>query len=231
MAAILNIETSSTVCSTVIAKDGEIVFLKEDLEGMNHAVKLAPFVEEAISFCKEREIKLDAIAVSMGPGSYTGLRIGLSLAKGLAFSLSIPLIGISTLEILAVRAMFSRYDWEGDEIIVPMVDARRMEVFTCALDFALNRINEEQPLILDSDSFSELGLKRKVIFIGDGSEKFRDLYKHENAIWMGVYKPHARDMVTLAEKYFRESKFIDLAYSVPNYIKSYQTTVSKRKLI
>lgn len=231
MAIIINIETSSKICSVAISKDGVVEFQQEDTEGMNHAVRLAPFVARCMEELKRKEEKPDAIAVSLGPGSYTGLRIGLSLAKGLAYSLDIPLIGISTLQILAVKAMFRSMEWQGTETIVPMVDARRMEVFTGAYDFALEPVVGEGPMILDENSFASLHDREKVIFLGDGSEKFRELYKGGNAVWLGNLVPHARDMIALSEKFFREKRFIDVAYSVPNYLKEYQTTVPGNKVL
>lgn len=231
MANILNIETSSKICSVALTKDGCVEFQLEDSEGMNHAVKLAHFVEKCMGELHRKGEKLDAVAVSLGPGSYTGLRIGLSLAKGLAFSLDVPLIGISTLQILAVKAMFRSMDWEGDEIIVPMVDARRMEVFTGAFNFSLEDVIKEGPVILDEDSFKSLYNERKVIFLGDGSTKFQNIYGGDNAEWLGEIMPHARDMMALSEKYLREKRFIDVAYATPNYLKEYQTTIPKNKVI
>ena len=231
MAIILNIETSSKTCSVALTKDGAIEFELEDTEGMNHAVKLAPFAERCMAELKRKGEKLDAVAVSLGPGSYTGLRIGLSFAKGLAFSLGVPLIGLSTLQILAVKAMFRNFIWEGDECIVGMIDAGRMEVFTAAYDFSLNELAKEKPMILDSNSYIELHDHKKVIFIGDGSEKFRGIYGGKNAEWLGNLMPHACDMMALSEKKYRDGDFIDLAYSIPNYLKQYQTTIPKNKVI
>lgn len=231
MATIINIETSSKTCSVALTREGVVEMELEDTGGMNHAEKLGPFVDRLMEEVRRKEWTLDAVAVSLGPGSYTGLRIGLSLAKGLAFSLDVPLIGISTLQILAVKAMFRNMTWEGDEIIVGMVDARRMEVFAGAFDFALNEIVKESPEILTPDSFSSLHGYRKVIFLGDGSEKFREIYSGTNAEWLGPLMPHARDMIALSEKYYREKRFIDVAYSTPNYLKEYQTTVPKNKVL
>lgn len=231
MANIINIETSSKTCSVALTVDGVVEFELDDAEGMNHAAKLAPFVERCMQEVERKEIRLDAVAVSLGPGSYTGLRIGLSLAKGLAFSLGVPLIGISTLKILAVKVMFLNHVWEGDEIIVPMIDARRMEVFTAGFNFMLEEVVKEAPEILTEKSFNELKNCRKVIFAGDGSDKFKDVYAGTNAHWLGPLMPHARDMTALSEKYFRENRFIDLAYSTPNYLKEYQTTVPKNKVL
>lgn len=231
MATIINIETSSKICSVALTKDGVVEFQQEDTEGMNHAIKLAPFVERCMNEIKRKGDHLDTVAVSLGPGSYTGLRIGLSLAKGLAFSLDLPLIGISTLQIMAVKAMFRNMDWQGDEILVPMVDARRMEVFTAAFDFSLNEVISESPMILDENSYSALHSKRKVIFFGDGAEKFKGIYSGSNGEWIDNLMPYARDMIALSEKYFRENRFLDIAYSTPNYLKEYQTTVPKNRVL
>lgn len=204
----------------------------DDREGMQHANRLAPFVERCMEELKRKEEKLDAVAVSLGPGSYTGLRIGLSLAKGLAFSLGIPLIGVDTLKIIAVKAMFRSMDWTGEEVLVPMVDARRMEVFTAPFDFALNPLAEPGPMILDENSFSELlSAGRHLYFIGDGAEKAKKVIDHPNAHWIDGLLPQAKDMLALSEKALREEDFIDIAYSTPNYLKAYQTTTPKNHLV
>lgn len=230
MATILNIETSGKICSVAISKDGAIEYQLEDHEGMRHAEVLAPFVEKCMEELKRKEDKLDAVAVSIGPGSYTGLRIGLSLAKGVAFSRNIPLIGVSTLQILAVKAMFRSFDFTGEELLVPMIDARRMEVFTGVYDFALNEVETPGPKILDEDSWKELLETKKMIFIGDGSDKAKEVIKSPNAVWIPGLVPVARDMLALSEKYYREGRFIDIAYSTPEYLKEYQTTTPKKKI-
>ena len=230
MATILNIETSGKICSVAISKDGAIEYQLEDHEGMRHAEVLAPFVEKCMEELKRKEDKLDAVAVSIGPGSYTGLRIGLSLAKGVAFSQDIPWIGVSTLQILAVKAMFRSFDFTGEELLVPMIDARRMEVFTGVYDFALNEVETPGPKILDEDSWKELLETKKMIFIGDGSDKAKEVIKSPNAVWIPGLVPVARDMLALSEKYYREGRFIDIAYSTPEYLKEYQTTTPKKKI-
>lgn len=225
---IINIETSGKICSVALTMDGALEFQLDDREGMQHANKLAPFVDRCMAELARKEIKPDAVAVSIGPGSYTGLRIGLSLAKGLAFSLQVPLIGVDTLKILAVKAMFSSMNWDATEILVPMVDARRMEVFTAAYDFALNPVTEPGPMILDENSFADLlNSGKQLYFIGDGAEKAKKVIKHPNAHWIDGLLPQAKDMLALSEKAFRENDFIDIAYSTPNYLKSYQTTKPK----
>ena len=229
---ILNIETSGKICSVALTRDGALEMQLDDREGMQHANRLAPFVERCMEELKRKEEKLDAVAVSLGPGSYTGLRIGLSLAKGLAFSLGIPLIGVDTLKIIAVKAMFRSMDWTGEEVFVPMVDARRMEVFTALFDFALNPLAEPGPMILDENSFSELlSAGRHLYFIGDGAEKAKKVIDHPNAHWIDGLLPQAKDMLALSEKALREEDFIDIAYSTPNYLKAYQTTTPKNHLV
>lgn len=228
---ILNIETSARICSVALTREGALELQLDDSEGMQHANKLAPFVSRCMSELQRKEIKLDAVAVSIGPGSYTGLRIGLSLAKGLAFSLGVPLIGVDTLKIIAVKAMFRSMDWTGSEILVPMVDARRMEVFTAPYDFALRPLAEPGPMIIDENSFKDLlDAGHQLYFMGDGAEKTKGVINHPNAHWIDGILPQAKDMLALSEKALREKDFIDIAYSVPNYLKAYQTTVPKNKI-
>ena len=229
MSTILAIETSGKHCSVALLHEGLAEFSREDEKEMNHARAIGPFVDECVKEAKRREWKIDAVAVSMGPGSYTGLRIGLSMAKGLCFSLSVPLIGVSTLKLIAVKAMFRNIDWQGDEILVPMIDARRMEVYTAAYDFRLDELMEPQPLILTADSYSGLPGERQVYFMGDGSEKSKELLKGEGRHWIDGIIPKASDMTALAEKAFREEDFIDLAYSVPEYLKEYEARKSAVK--
>lgn len=230
MPNILNIDTSSSICSVALAKDGEITMGLESSKKMDHSTSLAPFVEKCLDFLRERKEKLDAVSVTSGPGSYTGLRIGLSLAKGIAFGFEIPLITLSSLEVMAVRAIFTYPDFSGEEIIVPMIDARRMEVYTGGFNSNLKNIYPEKALILDENSFTELKDYDKIIFIGDGSKKFKDIYTNKKAIWLGEGMPHAKYMAAISEKYFRENKFSDIAYSVPSYLKEYQATEPKKRL-
>lgn len=230
MDIILNIETSSDMCSVALTSGGGVLFEKREEEAMNHAIVLAPFIEECMNYLKNHDQELSAVAVSIGPGSYTGLRIGLSTAKGICFGKNIPLIGISTLEIMAVSAMFRKYDWEGDELLVPMLDAKRMEVYTGVYDFAMNAIEPPHPLILTEESFKEYLNKGKVYFMGNGSKKAMEIIKSPNAMYMNRIVPNAIDMMALSERAFRDKKFMDLAYSVPEYLKEFQTTIPKNKI-
>lgn len=231
MAVILNIETSTTVCSAALTAEGMVLKHFEEFEARNHAALLSDFIKGCLDHAADHELKLDAVAVSMGPGSYTGLRIGLSEAKGLAYALDIPLIGISTLKLLATRVMFSTLDIDPEAIFVPMIDARRMEVFTGAYDFALDTLLEPQPLILDENSYSDLlATGRPVLFFGDGSDKARQVITAPNAVFVPEVVPVAVDMLPLADLAWNRRDFLDLAYSVPAYLKSFQATKPKNLL-
>lgn len=233
MATILNIETSGSVCSTALTDDGMILFHREDFEGRNHATLLSGFIKACLDHAKEHELRLDAVAVSLGPGSYTGLRIGLSEAKGLAYALSIPLIGINTLELMATRVMFSTDSIAPDSLLVPMIDARRLEVYTAAYDFALTPVMAPQALILDSegayDAIKTAG--RPVLYFGSGAAKAQPFFDDcPNAQYVPDVEPLAVDMTALAERAFVRREFIDTAYSTPLYIKDFQATKPKNKV-
>lgn len=230
MANILNIETSTEVCSVALTSDGMVLEHREDYDGRNHALLLSGFIEEMMQYATPRGIKIDAVAVSIGPGSYTGLRIGLSEAKGLCFGLDVPLIGIDTLKILVVATMFGNYIDENS-YYVPMIDARRMEVFAGVYDSALQEVMPARPVILTPDSFSEyLGQGRKLVFVGNGAEKAANLIKHPDVVYIPGVKPAAVDMLALSEMAFRKGDFIDIAYSTPNYLKEFQATTPKKKI-
>ncbi len=229
MATILCIETSTRVCSTALCSDGMILIHRENFDGQNHATLLSGFIKDCLDHLADHEMKLDAVAVSIGPGSYTGLRIGLSEAKGLAYALNIPLIGIDTLKIMAVNVMFKEM-LDGDELFVPMIDARRMEVYTAVYDMALTPIVNPTPLILEADSFEKYADRRLLIF-GDGSDKYRESFSPTIPGYMrfipDVY-PLAVDMLPLAEQAYMRREFLDLAYSTPSYLKDFQATKPKR---
>lgn len=231
MAVILNIDTTTAVCSAALTAEGMVLCHAEDFEGRNHAALLSGFIKKCLDFAAERELQLEAVAVSMGPGSYTGLRIGLSEAKGLAYALGVPLIGVPTLELMATRVMFSGEDIDPDSILVPMIDARRMEVFTAAYDFALTELLKPGPLILDENSYAELiATGRPVLLFGDGSDKALEVVKAPNVRHIADIAPLAVDMVALAERAYARREFIDLAYSTPMYLKDFQATTPKSKI-
>lgn len=230
MAVIINIETSTDVCSAALTAEGQILAHYEDFGGRNHAALISGYIKGCLDFAAGHEIRPDAVAVSLGPGSYTGLRIGLSEAKGLAYALDIPLIGVGTLELMATRVMFSTLDIDPESIFVPMIDARRMEVYTAAYDFGLCRLMEPQPYILDEGSYAGLlDIGRPVLFFGNGSEKARRLLDSApNAVFVPDVVPLAVDMVALAELRHSRREFLDLAYSVPEYLKDFQATKPRR---
>lgn len=231
MAVILNIETSAAGTSVALTAEGMVLSHREDMQGLNQAALLSDFIKHCLDFAAEKELRLDAIAVSMGPGSYTGLRIGLSEAKGLAYALDIPMIGVDTLKLMACQVMFTDDTLTGDEIFVPMVDARRMEVYTSAYDFSLEPLIEKTPLILDADSYSDLiSTGRRVLFFGDGSDKFKALMKAPNAVFVKDIRPLAIDMIALAERAWSGKDFLDTAYCTPWYIKDFQATKPKSLL-
>lgn len=229
MAVILHIETSTNVCSAAVSDNGMVLEHFEDYKGQNHAALLSGYIKKCLDYIKEHNQKLEAIAVSIGPGSYTGLRIGLSEAKGLAYALDIPLIGIDTLKIMATSVMFN-HDIDPDAMFAPMIDARRMEVYTSVLDLGLNEEMKPSPLILDENSYAQWLENGPVVFFGNGSDKAREVIKHPNARFIANIHPLASDMLALAEMAFRRGDFLDLAYSVPAYLKDFQATTPKNKI-
>lgn len=229
MATIINIETSTQVCSSALTSDGMVLKHCHNAEGRNHATLLSDFIKECLDHARQHDMPIDAVAVSIGPGSYTGLRIGLSEAKGLAYALDIPLIGIDTLKLLAVGAMFHA-DLDPDALLAPMIDARRMEVYTAVYDFALNPLMAPQPLVLDSESYRQFLADRKVYFMGDGSDKAVEAIQSSNARFIHGIDPLAADMLALSEQAYMRRDFLDLAYSVPQYLKEFQATKPKNCL-
>lgn len=229
MPTILNIETSTDVCSVALTQDGQVLEHHEDYEGHNHAVVLSRFVESCVTYARTRDLKLDAVAVSIGPGSYTGLRIGLSEAKGLCFGLSVPLIGVNTLQLLVVSTMFANFFDEDNLLYVPMLDARRKEVYTAVYTPALEAMLEPQPMILDADSYAQFRKEHVLVMMGNGSDKAKDIIAPGDDLrYIPGVKPVAMDMLALAEKHFREGRFIDVAYSTPMYLKEFQATTPKK---
>lgn len=229
MANILNIETSTEVCSVALTSEGQVMDHRENYDGQTHATLLSQYVKEMLDYVRSRDMALDAIAVSIGPGSYTGLRIGLSEAKGLAFGLNVPLIGVNTLKLLTVSTMFHHFIDEDNVLYVPMIDARRMEVYTAVYTPALETVMEPQAMILDDHSFGDLLEQgHTLILMGNGSDKATQMITHERVRFIPGIKPVAVDMMALAEKACREQHFIDVAYSTPLYLKEFQATKPKR---
>ena len=232
MANILNIETSTEVCSVALTSEGQVLDHNENYEGQTHATLLSQFVQDALKYARSREIKLDAIAVSIGPGSYTGLRIGLSEAKGLAFGLNVPLIGVNTLQLLTVSAMFNHFIEDDNVLYVPMIDARRMEVYTAVYTPVLEPVLEPQAMIIDEHSFEHLLQQGyNLVLMGNGSNKVHGVLTHERVRFIDGIKPVAVDMMALAERAWRSQQFIDVAYSTPLYLKEFQATKPKNPVL
>lgn len=220
MACILHIETSTEICSVAVSQDGANIYDHADMQGRQHAVVLADFVRDALSFADSHAIPVDAVAVSKGPGSYTGLRIGVSLAKGVCFARQIPLIAVDTLKILCVPLLLSEKLPE-DALLCPMIDARRMEVYCTLYDRALRTVQETQALVIDADSFKEVLDKQPVAFIGKGSAKCREVIKHPNALFFDEEVPLAKNMLPLAEMKLLRNELEDTAYFEPFYLKEF----------
>ena len=220
---ILNIETATKNCSVCLAKDGEIIFLNEINDAnYSHAEKLHPFITEILEETKVNISKIDAVAVSKGPGSYTGLRIGVSAAKGLCFALNKPLIAIDTLASLANSIVIK----EG--IIVPLLDARRMEVYSAIFDANYHQTRVTKAEIIDENSFAEELKNQKVYFLGDGAAKCKNTINHKNALFIENEYPSARQMAPLSFQKFKENNFEDVAYFEPFYLKDFVAGIQKK---
>ena len=228
MCTILSIETATPVCSCTLSRDGVIVLHREDFRGQSHATLLGQYVHEIMTYVREQGLTLNAVAVSSGPGSYTGLRIGVSEAKGLSYGLGIPMIALPTSLILA--SMIAERVGE-DELLCPMIDARRMEVYATFFDKSLLTVRPTAADIIDGDSYADLLERHKVLFFGNGAEKCRAVVTHPNASFLEDIHPLASGMIPLAEKAFVEKKFVDSAYFEPFYLKEFVATVPKNKII
>lgn len=218
MAVILCLETATTNCSVAISENGTIKSVRElNNRNYSHAEKLHVFIEEVLMESKISKENLDAVAISKGPGSYTGLRIGVSAAKGLAFALNIPLISIPTLQVLAAQAK------NQQKFIVPLIDARRMEVYSAVYDSDLNQIRETRAEILNEHSFQEFLNQNKTLFLGDGTQKFKEICTHPNALFLSDKFPSSREMTGLADFKFKTGDIEDTAYFEPYYFKEFKT--------
>lgn len=229
MSCILNIETSTNVCSVAVSQGGVCLFKRVDNSGPNHAVALGVFVDEALSFVDSRAIPLDAVAVSCGPGSYTGLRIGVSMAKGICYGRGLKLIAVPTLELMAVPVLLE-HELDNDTLLCPMLDARRMEVYAGIYDRALHEVRPVQADVVDGDTYREYLDKGKVCFFGNGACKCLDTINHPNAVLVKGIEPLAEYMFPLAEKRMAEGRFEDVAYFVPFYLKDFVAKTPKKLL-
>ena len=228
MALILSIETATPVCSCALLRDGELIINKESHEGQSHSTLLGVFVHDIMKHVRQNNLKLDAIAISSGPGSYTGLRIGVSEAKGLSYGLGIPMIAIPTSYVMA-SIMKDRV--AKDTLLCPMIDARRMEVYATIFDNSLKIIRKTSADIIDVDSYNDILESNKVAFFGNGSEKCKNVLTHHNAIFIEGIHPLASGMGVLSEKAYNKKDFVDSAYFEPYYLKEFVATIPKNKII
>lgn len=228
MAIILNIETATKVCSVTLAVDGKVKSIRESHVANSHSELITIFSEEVVKEAGLDFKDLDAIAVSKGPGSYTGLRIGVSTAKGFCYALDKPLIAVNTLHAMAAGMI----PLTGDEsfLVCPMIDARRMEVYAAVFDHTLNELKATEAVIVDEQSFGDLLKNHKILFAGDGAPKCKEVLSHQkNAFFDDHFHPSAAYMATLSEQKFGQSDFEDVAYFEPFYLKDFVAGIPKVK--
>ena len=230
MACIINIETSTTVCSVTLAQDGAVILEKISFDGPAHAVLGGVYIEEVVAFARKQNLPIDAVAVSCGPGSYTGLRIGVSLAKGVCFGLNVPLISLPTLQVIAASAITQTQDKEAH--YCAMIDARRMEVYAACYDASLNEIRSTAADIVTEETYLPLLADcTKTYFFGNGAAKCMHLIQAENAVLLEDIHPLATAMAPLSEAAFQAKRFEDSAYYEPYYLKEFVGTVAKNKVL
>lgn len=229
MACILHIETSTDVCSVALSEDGAVLFSKEDFDGPQHAVTLGVYIDEVLSMADSHAKPIDAVAVSCGPGSYTGLRIGASMAKGICYGRSIPLIALPTLKVMSVPVLLMD-ELPEDALLCPMIDARRMEVYAAIYDRALTSVKEVSADIVTADSYAEYLEQHPVYFFGNGAAKCKEVITHPNARFVDGIQPLARWMFPLADRQYLDGTFQDVAYFEPFYLKEFVATVAKNKV-
>lgn len=230
MSCILNIETSTNVCSVALSQDGVCLHEELDLKGPSHAQVLAGFVKETVSFADSHAIPIDAVAVSKGPGSYTGLRIGVSEAKGVAYGRDAHLLSVPTLKLLTVPILLGHDELPEDALLCPMIDARRMEVYCALYNRALHEVLPTQALVIDETSFRDQLDQHPIYFMGNGADKCAEVIKHPNAHFIKGIVPRAKNMVPLAEMAMAREGVEDVAYFEPYYLKEFVATKSKKLL-
>ncbi len=228
MSTLLLIETSGTYCSVSLCKQGEILFNKKSTEALQHSALLGVFVDEAISVAENKSCLPEAIAISSGPGSYTGLRIGTATAKGLCYGYGIPLIAIPTLQLMA-NQFIQLHSCPADALLCPMIDARRMEVYTALFDAQGKMIKSTSAEIIEEDFLAGTLAEKQVFFFGDGAKKVKQLIVHDRACFVDDVNPEAMYMLEQAEKALQEKAFEDVAYFEPFYLKNFVATSPKKK--
>jgi len=230
MACILHIETSTDVCSVALSEDGAVLFSKEDFDGPQHAVTLGVFIDEVLSMADSHAKPIDAVAISCGPGSYTGLRIGASMAKGICYGRDLPLIALPTLKVMSVPVLLMD-ELPEDALLCPMIDARRMEVYAAIYDRALRPVRPTAADVVDEATYREFLDRHPVYFFGNGSDKCKAKIQHPNAHFIPGIRPLAKMMCPLAEKAVALEDYKDVAYFEPFYLKEFVATVAKSKVL
>ena len=229
MSRIILIETSTSLCSAALAVDGRVVSYRESSEPRAHAAMTAPYVAEVLQEQGLKVADCDAVCVSAGPGSYTGLRVGSSTAKGLCFAAGIPLLAVGTLDVLVWQAIEGGLLPEGCKYIIPMIDARRMEVYSAVYNAKGERQTEVTPSVINENSFASERAEGPVLFIGDGAGKCAEILAADGTAFVQAC-PRADAMATPASKAYNEKRFKDTAYFEPFYLKDFVATVSSKKL-
>lgn len=227
MALILSLETATSVCSVAIHEKGILKGSNTFYLEKSHSSLLVPMIDSLIERCGYEKKGLDAIAVSEGPGSYTGLRIGVSTAKGYCYALEIPLIAVNTL--YGLSSQVAKFINKG-KMLCPMIDARRMEVYTCLFDHHLEVVKSTHPLVVEEDSFEDQLDKGEILFFGNGADKCKSIIKHPNAIFIDDLEPSADHIGYLAYQKFIKSAFEDVAYFEPFYLKEFRATTPRARI-
>ena len=229
MSCILHIDTSINVCSVAISEDSHVIFQQEERSGQNHAERLGTFVDEALSFTDSHAIPFDAVAVSGGPGSYTGLRIGVSMAKGICYARNLKLISVPTLELLCVPVLLRELVEEG-ALLCPMIDARRMEVYAGLYDRGLKTVRPVSADVVSAETYKPWLDEQPVCFFGGGAKKCMETINHPNARYIDGIEPLAKWMQPLAERRLMNGQTEDVAYYVPFYLKDFVAKMPKKLL-
>lgn len=228
MSLILHIETSTATCSVALSENGNLLASLDKTERNIHASSLTLFIQDVLKQANRNIKELAAVSISMGPGSYTGLRIGVSTAKGLCYGLDIPLIAVNTLEAMANGFKNRCFSVNKQTLFCPMIDARRMEVYSAVFDDELNMVKGVEAVIIDEQSFKDLLDTHIIYFFGDGAAKCEEvLGTHLNARVLDIYVNNAADMISIAQEKFDNKNFVDVAYFEPFYLKDYIAGVKR----
>jgi tRNA threonylcarbamoyladenosine biosynthesis protein TsaB len=234
MAIILNIETAAEICSVALSNEDGVIDYRENMEGKSHASMLTVFIDDILKSNSIAIKDLSAVAISKGPGSYTGLRIGVSAAKGLCYGAEIPLIGISTLQIMAITFIheyITKHTVNSTSLLFPMIDARRLEVYTAFFDIHGTIASGISAEIINETTYLQLLNDRVIYFFGNGSDKCKSLITHKNAHFINGIYPSARNMAKISMDLYKNKRFEDTAYFEPFYLKDFVATIPKNKVI